>query len=266
MNDLINKWEEREPLLARAFSAGVRSHIIDVLERIQRVVQEGMTPINEYETEVADVVEEIRSHTSWFEAYALCHDAAWPDELHDKKMHAPAFTEFVQRVCQAMGGDEADVLALHAIVVRHLDLRRDFTKPDPTRISIYRALASHIGWDVDHLMIRLQAVLFIDANDSSLFSNALTSLHIFDPMHRERRRRLRDQIEKRLRNEALRLVGLDGDTLLRVLKMKPGPEFGRVLAEIQQAVVEQRSLPSFTAEINEDLQARVNLYLSFPPR
>ena len=259
MNDLLTNWSKQEPLLERAFDAGAAAHVADVLGRLRGVVEHGVEEVDGYETEVADVVDDVRAHTPWFEAYALVHDAAWPDALHDKKLHAPEFEALVKRVGLSVGEDELGIAALHALAVRHLDVRHDFSRVDATRIPVYHAVAKHIGWDEDAFLIRLHGVLLIDT-PTETFERALASLDAYDPGRRARRAKLRAQIDKQRRNEKMRSVGLDGDSLLLLLKKRPSPAFGKLLLEIQDAVAANQLLPVFDQETDHELARRAALY------
>jgi hypothetical protein len=259
MNDLLTNWSRQEPLLQRAFDAGAVAHVTEVLGRLRGVVEHGVEEAEGYETEVADVVDDMRAHMPWFEAYALVHDAAWPDVLHDKKLHAPEFEALVKRVCLSLGEDEHGAIALHALAVRHLDARHDFSRVDVTRIRVYHAVAKQVGWDEDAFLVRLHGVLLIDTVDET-FERALASLDAYDPGRRARRAKLRAQIEKQRRNDKMRSVGLDGDSLLTLLKRRPSPEFGKLLQEIQSAVTEHRSLPFIDPETDRELQRRAIQY------
>jgi hypothetical protein len=171
------------------------------------------------------------------------------------------------------------VSLLETLIAHHLDPIDDFSTANPSAIVRYRVLAAKHGYDADEFVDLLQGCLFLDTvcgsrtrvdgrikNDPTILLNFLRSEHDFAPWRRAEKDRVREEGRKRARNALFREVGLDGLGLMDLLRMEPGPKFGKALAKIQAAIVEGAPIPTFTNSIDEEIEKRVDAYfkLAFP--
>ena len=76
-------------------------------------------------------------------------------------------------------------------------------------------------------------------------------------MSRAEKIHAKEEQEHKERNLLFKDVGLDGISIMDLLKMEPGPVFGRVLKQLQYAVVGQASMPKFGKKVDEELSRRV---------
>jgi len=76
--------------------------------------------------------------------------------------------------------------------------------------------------------------------------------------------RLLRQTEKKKRAEQIRWheAGLAGDDLMKLLNMKPGPEFGRLLASIHAFAKGEAEAPEMSAEVKSKILNRVTTFRS----
>jgi hypothetical protein len=134
-------------------------------------------------------------------------------------------------------------------------------------------LADKRGYDADNYLRLSQACLFLDMVCGSVvtidgvphhrigqFANALKSEHDYAPDRRIKKELERTSQKTKERNRVFQQVGLDGMALLELFKMEPGPKFGALLKQIQEAVVGEAEMPALPAPIQTELNARVSAF------
>lgn len=192
---------------------------------------------------------------------------------HARKIHAPVFEDLLSRYCMAhrLPGRDRDLL--EDLISHHMEINRDFTQVRPKRIRRYVHLASKRGYDADDFVDLAQACLLLDQvvgskrlgphgywHETSALINFFQSEHDYAPHVRVEKEAMRLAQEKKRQNRIFRNVGLDGVSLMDVLRMDPGPEFGRMLRRIQSAVLGQGEMPKFGKEISVEIQNRAEAF------
>lgn len=198
---------------------------------------------------------------------------------HDRAIHSPVYRALLDRVSSRRRLQPRDVDLLETLIAHHLDPIADFALPNPAAILRYHAIAAKHGYDADDFVDLLQGCLFLDTvcgsrhradgrvrNDPSILINFLRSEHDFAPWRRAEKERVREEKKKRARNVLFREAGLDGLGLMDLLRMEPGPKFGKVLATIQAAIVDGTEIPKFAKAIDVEIEKRIDAYfkLAFP--
>ncbi|MBU1907287.1 hypothetical protein KKD71_04045, partial [Patescibacteria group bacterium] len=62
---------------------------------------------------------------------------------------------------------------------------------------------------------------------------------------------------KKLKNKIYQRVELDGDSLLKLAGMEPGPEFGKLLRAIQAAVEDPMQMPALKEPVKSEIERRI---------
>lgn len=193
---------------------------------------------------------------------------------HDRRMSAPEFASLFDRLCKAYELTPRDRSMLNDIIARHLRPLADFTHDaNPARMEPYAALARDRGYDEDDFFDLFQTMLFLDAvagsqrydrgrwfSDLTVVANFLRAEHDWAPWKRQQRMAAREEQKQKQRQIWLREVGLDGTGLMEVVKMQPGPALGKLLQQVQAAVLGSGPWPELPAKAKELLQARAEHY------
>ncbi len=332
----------------------VRDHLRLMLMSIYAIVEgkaslreiEELARMKEYVTEVEQLEELFKEHVAWFEAFALCHDAAkWaciefrsqkeslgaqlgfntvytyePDvdlstqmkmrsryldlyhqfekshtqessqevqsmfyqtyeidvkyPSHDRMIHSPVYQALLQRFIAAHELTDIHGAMLTDVISHHLQFEA-FVSPEKSlrKMKQFFYLADKRGYDAENFIDFVQGAIFFDFvcaskrssphgswHEIEMLCNALRAEHNRDPKQRIEKQKQRETEEQRQRNRWFQEIGLDGVALLDVLQMEPGPAFGKMLKQIQGSVVGKNEMPTFSREINEELQKRVGEY------
>ena len=177
------------------------------------------------------------------------------------------------RISEAHGLTDRETALLEDIIAHHLEPITDFQSTRPNKIKRYHALAHKHGFDSDDFIDIFQACFFLDAvcgskqygvgkkgYQTELFENFLRSEHDYAPWLREARMQKREEKEKRTRNRLFRKVGLDGISLMDLLEMPPGPEFGTLLRAIHDAILGRTQWPALSSSAQTELERRAEAF------
>ncbi len=201
----------------------------------------------------------------FYETYKI--DVHYPH--HDTLIYVPVYQALLDRFVMAhrLTAHERDML--EDLVSHHMQFGMDFAEVNPAHVKRYLYLADKRGYDADNYLRLSQACLFLDMVCGSvmtvdgkshhrvvLFANALKSEHDYAP-----ERRIQKEIERTtLKNREFQQVGLDGIALLELFKMEPGPKFGRLLKQIQGAVIGEADMPAFPPSVRSEVDRRVSAF------
>lgn len=193
---------------------------------------------------------------------------------HEHLVHAPVYRALLNRLASARRLNDRDLALLEDLIVHHMQPVRGYRKEVvPSRIEISLGIAKAGGYDADDFLDLQQAGLFLDLpcgsrayrqgryyRDLQTFIHFLQSEHEYAPWKREEKQRVREEQEKKENNLLFQQVGLDGVALMDLLCMSPGPVFGKVLREIQAAILGEELMPRFSRGINEELDRRMSRF------
>jgi hypothetical protein len=142
--------------------------------------------------------------------------------------------------------DTEDVLHL---ILLHEKIIHAFSR-DPNR-SVYEYLVRHCqkyGRDTDDFLDLFLAAIFlvtvveVDVGPK-VFFNFLAAERLLAPDRNALRLQQRLEKKKKAEQKRFREVGLDGAGLMKLLNMKPGPEFGKILAAVQALARGEGQMP-----------------------
>ncbi len=202
----------------------------------------------------------------FYETYKI--DVHYPH--HDTLIFVPVYQALLDRFAAAHQLTVLDRRLLEDLICHHMQFGLEFDEVNPSHIKRFMHLAKARGYDPDWYMRLSQACLFLDMVCGSvmtlegashhrvqLFANALKSEHDYAPERRIQREMERKAQKAKERNRLFQQVGLDGMALLELLHMEPGPAFGSLLKQIQEAVIGKAEMPVFPAHIQNELNRRV---------
>ncbi|MFH1088968.1 MAG: hypothetical protein V1716_00915 [Candidatus Uhrbacteria bacterium] len=140
-------------------------------------------------------------------------------------------------------------------------------------VAIYNYLMDYCtkhGRDADDFLDLFLAIMFIESCASPRFGvkgiyfdlsaviNFLTAEREFAPWKNEERLKRRKDKKLKIERVHLRAAGLDGDSLMKLLGMKPSPAFGGLLAQIHAFARGEGFLPALPVKISEEICRRVD--------
>jgi hypothetical protein len=188
---------------------------------------------------------------------------------HDQMIHTPVYHALFERFVIAHQLTDIHASMLEDIVCHHLSFKK-FSKTQTSNMSPYVHIAQAKGYDADDFIDFIQGAIFLDFvcgsqrlsahgywHEIEMLVNAFKAEHDVDPMQRAEKIHTKEEQEHKDRNLLFKDVGLDGISIMDLLKMEPGPAFGRVLKQLQYAVVGQASMPKFGKKVDEELSRRV---------
>jgi hypothetical protein len=171
--------------------------------------------------------------------------------------------------------DAEDVF--HAILL-HEKIIHDFSvSPNFSTYNHLIAYSIKYGRDPDDFLDFLLAAIFLEIAsrprrgvrgtffDLTPFINFLITEHESVPGKRNERARLRRERQLKAERAALRAAGLDGNDLMKILGMKPCPEFGQVLAAIHAWAKNETPMPNVPIRARDELTKRVQKFRSQNP-
>lgn len=138
----------------------------------------------------------------------------------------------------------------------------------PTYNYLLRYAQKH-GRDADDFLDLLLAVIFLEISaspkrgvkeifyETPVLINFLTSEKEFVPGKNKERQKKRQDKKIKIERERFRRAGLDGDSLMKLLEMKSGPEFGRLLTKIQTYARGEGDFPEEALVVKKEMFERV---------
>ncbi len=191
---------------------------------------------------------------------------------HDTLIYTPVFQQVLDRFVVAHRLSSRDRNLLEDLIAHHMKFGEDFQRVNPAHVKRYLYLAEKRGYDGDDYLDLAQGCLFLDmvcgsmqTNGTSkhrveLFANALKSEHDYAPERRVQKEMQRATQKNRERNRVFQEVGLDGVALIELLNMEAGPKFGRLMRQIQDAIVGEGTMPAFPALLQKEIDKRAGEY------
>jgi len=192
---------------------------------------------------------------------------------HAKKIYAPTSEALLERFCIAHQLPVREHDLLIDLIAHHMDVIRDFQTVRPERFGSYVHLAMSHGVDADDYTDLMQGALALDTmlgskrlsahgywQDALPLIHCLRSEHDFAPHRRGEKEDERAAEHRREHNRGFREVGLDGEAMMDLLEMDPGPEFGRLLRRIHAAVLGQGDMPQLKTSVRKEVEERAGAF------
>jgi hypothetical protein len=224
-----------------------------------------------------------------FDAFAQDHASLHPQEIqqafhqrygirihypgHAEVIFQPLYRDLLARVGEARGVPPKGIQLLDDLIGQHMDPVKEFGTLCPLCIKKYVYLAQERGYDADDYIDLLQGCLFLDTVcgsarlkegkprfDPTSLVNFFQSEAAFNPARAQKKRRMNMEEEKQRRNKIFREVGLDGESLLSLLAMQPGPLFGKALAQIHEAILGKGPLPAAAQPVQTEISRRMQAF------
>ncbi len=191
---------------------------------------------------------------------------------HDRIIHSPVYQALFERFALAHELTDIHTSMLEDIITRHLMFKR-FSSAEKSDMSPFAHLAQVRGYDTDDFFDFLQGAMFLDFvcaskrlsahgywHEIEMLVNMLRAEHETDPARRAEKLHARQEQEHKERLQLFGEVGLDGISLMDLLSMEPGREFGRALRRVQTAIVGKADMPTFGKKVDEEISRRAGEY------
>jgi len=205
----------------------------------------------------------------FYETYEI--DVHYPH--HDTLIYTPVYQALLDRfvVTHRLTGRDRNLL--EDLIAHHMQFGMDFAEVNPSHVKRYLYLADKRGYDAENYLRLSQACMFLDMVCGSVmtvngeshhrvvqFANALKSEHDYAPERRIQKEMERKSQKTKERNRVFQQVGLDGMALLELFKMEPGPKFGKLLKQIQEAVIGEAEMPVLPSSLEAEVNRRVSAF------
>lgn len=279
INDQVSAVLEKtraEKTLARLFSSLASGHIRLMLGFLYAVVN-GKIHLSDIEElkrdkiffgETDEVEETMKEKVASLEVFILAHDLG---KLETEYSYAhqivkKEYREVLQRMTEEFRlspEDAEDVF--HLIILHEKIIHNFFFEPSRPTYEYLVKYCEKYGRDADDFLDLLLAAVFLDAVigaklDPKVFFNFLSAERLHTPERSVSR--LQQQAEKKKKAERIRLreAGLDGNELMKLFGMKPGPEFGKMLAAIHAFARGEAVFPEVPDGVRVELLNRVQRF------
>ncbi len=206
------------------------------------------------------------------QAFYEAHEIRVSYPHHDRMMYAPVQQSLLERVANAHQLSDRDRSMLSEIIGRHLEFEA-FHKVDLAMTHWLLHLAKANNYDGDDFLDLVGGCIFLDwvcgsmrtngggmFHDAHYLTNVFISEHQLFPERRLEKYEARERKKKEERNRYFQDVGLDGVGLMKLLRMRSGPEFGRVMRTIHQAILGEGEMPKFAPAIEKELGTRATAF------
>lgn len=187
---------------------------------------------------------------------------------HDRMMYAPVQHDLLKRVAEAHELSDRDASMLCEIVARHLEFEA-FHRVNISMVHWLLHLARAHEYDGDDFLDIVDGCIFLDwvcgsmrttpngtTHEVGYLLNVLIAEHQLMPERRLEAYQQRERKQQALRHRYFQEAGLDGTALMQLLQMKPGPQFGKTLRHIQEAILGEGEMPELGPAVTKELEER----------
>lgn len=262
--------------LARLFSVLPSDYLSDMLGFLYAVV-DGKVHLAEIEElrrnkmfwgEIDEVEETMKEKVASLEVFILAH-ALGKLETERGYSHQIVKKEYrvvLQKLAEDFRLTTEDTEDVFHLIILHETIIEKFFQ-EPSR-STYEYLVRHCqkyGRDADDFLDLLLAAVFLVAvigtrSDAKVIFNFLLAERTHSPARGAARLQRQAEKKKKTEQARLRAAGLDGNDLMKLLDMKPGPEFGKMLAAVQAFARGEVEVPKIEPVIQKELLNRAQKF------
>lgn len=190
---------------------------------------------------------------------------------HAKAIFKPHLEEQVRRCAKEYRINENDTELLIDVIAMHLEPLIRFRKgAEPKDYDYLVTHANKQGYDADDYLDLLQGCVLLDMvlgrqavgphgywHDATTIENFLRAEHDWAPWKKEERKKGEKAGRKADIKKLMKEHGLDGNTLMSLTGMTPGPELGKLIGEIERAVEELGYLPELDQKYEAEIMRRI---------
>jgi hypothetical protein len=159
-------------------------------------------------------------------------------------------------------------LTIELVSMHLLPLQSFLDGHDGRQVGHLLHYAEKRGIDGDDFLDLLQAAVFLDQVlgsrvgthdrvETQHLINFFRAEHDFAPARRLEKQKRRLELEKKREQKVFQAVGLDGDSVMSLLQMKPGKELGQFLQNLYAAVRGEKDFPVVAMGLEKELKRRV---------
>lgn len=243
---------------------GAKIHLADIEEIKRNKVFFG---------EIDETEETMKEKVASLEVFILAHELG---KLETNRFYAHQIVKKEYRGVLSKLADKFrltpdDIEDVFHLIILHEKAVEDFSRgPVKATYEYLEKYCQKYGRDADDFLdLLLSAVFLSTVIDAELLSKVFFNFLSAERQHAPERNvaRLNRQTERNKKNEQARWreVGLDGKDLMKLLEMKSGPEFGKLLVAIQVFAKGEGEMPKVSVEVETELLSRIQKFVIKPP-
>jgi len=190
---------------------------------------------------------------------------------HAKAIYKPHLEESVRRCAKEYRLNEKDTDLLVDIIAMHLEpLIRFRQAAEPKEYDYLVVHANRQGYDADDYLDLLGGCVMLDMvlgrqavgahgywHDPHTIENFLRAEHDWAPWKKAEGMAMKEQQTEQTKKQVLKEVGLDGESLMDLTGMTPGPELGKLLRNISQSLDSIEHLPEVGVKYETEILRRI---------
>lgn len=190
---------------------------------------------------------------------------------HAHAAYDPRFQDTIMGICKKYRVAEVDIGLLMDLISFHMHPLHLFrTAASPGSYESLVDQATRRGYDADDFMDLLGGVVLIDkvfgaksirqgrrSHNPQILINMLKAEHDWAPQRRVKQVERQELELEANRRQVLRNVGLDGEAVMQLTGLSPGPELGKLLRDIRAVVEGEGELPKVKRSAKKVLETRV---------
>lgn len=212
--------------------------------------------------EIDEVEEIMKEKAASLEVFILAHELGKLEVEHfyAHQIVKKEYRAVLQKLAEDFRLSPEDAEEVFHLVILHEKAIYDFSRgPSGPTYEYLVKYCERYGRDADDFLDLLLAAVFLSAAvgaelDSMVFFNFLSAERVYSPERKSGRLRQREEKRKKIERARLREAGLDGKALMELLGMKPGLEFGKMLAAVHAFAKGEGELPKLPAAETELLR------------
>ncbi|MFH1252988.1 MAG: hypothetical protein V1664_01500 [Candidatus Uhrbacteria bacterium] len=233
--------------------------------------------IKRYNQEYKKFVTTFDSSEEAYAAFLSSHQISISYPGYAAAIAQPKFREALTKISLEFRLTAEDTEDVFHLILLHEKVLNDFlSKASSAAYNHLIKYALKYGRDTDDFLDLLLAATFLEicgaprlkahgiTYDAVVINNFLVSEH--ESLPGKRGERLKKRRDKQLKVERTRFreAGLDGNDLMKLLGMKPGPEFGKILIAIQMFAKGETAIPVIPETAKAELFKRVEKFRQTP--
>jgi len=235
---------------------GAKIHLADIEEIKRNKVFFG---------EVDEAEETMKEKVASLEVFILAHELG---KLETNRSYAhqivkKEYREVLSKLADKFRLTSDDIEDVFHLIILHEKVVEDFSQaPAKATYEYLEKYCQKYGRDADDFLdLLLSAVLLSTVIDVELLSKVFFNFLSAERQHAPERSvaRLGRRAERNKKSEQAkwREAGLDGKDLMKLLGVKPGPEFGKLLAAIHTFVKGEGTMPKVAVEVETEILKRM---------
>lgn len=211
--------------------------------------------------EIDEVEETMKEKIASLEVFVLTHELGKSEVEHgySHQIVKKDYRTILEKTAEDFRLPPEDTEDVFHLILLHEKVFEDFSRaPSKATYDFLVRYCQKYGRDADDFLDLLLAVVLLlgvvdRKSELKAFFNFLSAERVHSPDRSAVRLQAQAEKKKKAERARLREAGLDGNELMKLLDMKPGPEFGKMLAAIHAFARGEAEAPEVAAGIKTEL-------------